>query len=186
VNLAMADSGVAAWEAKFDYNFWRPLTAIRETRDDDNAATTPDPTWQPLGAPGGGVVDDFTPPFPAYVSGHATIGAAAAKVIADFYGRDDIHFTLHSDEMPAGITRSYDSLSQAAAENGMSRIYLGIHWSFDNINGQAVGRDIADFTFAHTLTLKGNHSAADAFSVPPKVTFLEISSHHSKALDEWI
>ena len=156
VNIAMADAGIAAWDAKYTYDFWRPVTAIREAGTDNNAATVADPTWTPLGAPGDGAVSNFTPPFPAYTSGHATFGAAIFRVLADFYGRDDISFTLTSDEFNGVrrplVSRSYSSFSQAAAENGQSRIYLGIHWSFDNTEGQAQGREVADYVFQHVLT----------------------------------
>jgi len=107
------------------------------------------------------VVPDFTPPFPAYISGHSTFGAALFRTLANFYGTDNVHFTLTSDEMP-GVVRSYDSFSQAARENGMSRIYLGIHWSFDNIEGQATGNSVADYVSAHELlpvTPKVKHPA---------------------------
>jgi hypothetical protein len=146
--IANADAGFTAWEAKFLFNLWRPISAIRRADEDGNPLTTADPNWKPLGAPGDGVVPDFTPPFPTYVSGHATFGAATFQVLADFYGTDAVHFTLTSDELP-GVTRSFDSFSQAAQENGASRVWLGIHFSFDNIEGQAVGRNVADYVMAH-------------------------------------
>src|SRR5207248_1648152 len=108
--LANADAGITAWETKFQDNFWRPVWGIRRADEDGNADTVADPTWTPLGAPGDGVVANFTPPFPAYISGHATFGAATFRVLENFYGTDKIHFTLNSDEMP-GVTRSYSSLS---------------------------------------------------------------------------
>jgi hypothetical protein len=148
--LANADAGFTAWEAKYSYNVWRPITAIRRANEDGNAATTADPNWVPLGAPGDGVVPDFTPPFPSYTSGHSTFGGATFEILKDFYGTDNIHFTLKSDELP-GVTRTYSSFSQAAQENGMSRIYLGIHFSFDNIQGQASGRAVADYVMQHAL-----------------------------------
>ncbi len=143
VTLAMADAGVTSWYSKYEYDFWRPITAIRGGDLDGNPLTTADPDWVPLGAPGGDG-PDFTPPFPAYVSGHSTFGAAAFRTLAHFYGTDNITFSLTSDELP-GVTRTYHSFSQAAEENGMSRIYLGIHWTFDNTRGQQLGNSVADY-----------------------------------------
>jgi hypothetical protein len=160
-NAAMADAGFASWNSKFTYDLWRPITAIRRGNEDGNAATDQDATWEPLGAPGNGTtIPNFTPPFPAYVSGHATFGAAAFKVLADFYGTDNMHFTLSSDELP-GVTRSFDSFSQAAHENGRSRIYLGIHWNFDDIQGEAMGRSIGDWAIGHALQPRHGHHAND-------------------------
>jgi hypothetical protein len=126
------------------------VTAIHHAAEDGNAATEADPTWQPLAAPGGSA-PDFTPPFPAYISGHATFGAASMEAIKDYYGTDQIAFTLSSDEVP-GVTRSYQSLSQAIQENGDSRVYMGVHWHFDCAQGIAVGRNIADYTIANVMT----------------------------------
>jgi Ca2+-binding RTX toxin-like protein len=146
-NVAMADTGIATWKAKFDYDLWRPITAIREGDMDGNPLTIADPNWIPLGAPGpnpNSSADDFTPPFPAYTSGHAGFGAAVFRTLARFYGSDQFSFTLTSEELP-GVTRSYSSFSQAAEENGRSRIYLGIHWEFDNSQGQILGNRVADY-----------------------------------------
>jgi hypothetical protein len=158
LNLSQADAGIVAWQCKFKDNFWRPITAIQSAATDGNPATDADPNWAPLGAPGGGVVPNFTPPFPAYISGHATLGAAVFQTLADFYGRDRFNFTAKSDELP-GVTREFHSFSSAAAENGISRIYLGIHWSFDNLEGQQVGRNVANDVFAHALQpVRRHHS----------------------------
>ena len=142
--VAQADASIAAWDSKFVDDYWRPITGIREADTDGNPLTEPDPNWIPLGAPGAGDVPDFTPPFPAYVSGHATFGGAVFGTLADFYGTDDMNFTLSSGEMP-GITRSFDSFSAAAEENGRSRVYMGVHWSFDDTEGRALGGQIANW-----------------------------------------
>lgn len=141
--VAMADAGIVAWNSKFEYDFWRPVTGIRQGDLDGNPLTEADPEWTPLGAPGGEGTD-FTPPFPTYLSGHATFGGALFGSLIEFFGSDDIAFELSSDEMP-GVTRSFDSFSEAMAENGRSRVYLGIHWNFDDTEGQATGQQIAQY-----------------------------------------
>jgi hypothetical protein len=177
IDLAMADAGITCWDGKYDYNFWRPVTAIRRAAEDGNPQTTPDPTWAPLGAPAdNGSGTNFTPPFPAYASGHATFGSALFRMMADFFGRDDIHFTIGSDEFNGVtrdqngnvrpvVTRSFDSFSQAAEENGQSRIYLGIHWSFDKVQGIICGDHIADFVFQHLLLPREHEGGDDRRSV---------------------
>ena len=122
-------------------------------------------TFSPLGAPASnnpaGV--NFTPPFPAYPSGHAGFGGALFETLRLFFGTDDIPFTFVSDELN-GVTRaqdgsvrplvprSFSSLSEAEEENGQSRIYLGIHWSFDKTEGIAQGRQVADYVFQNIFT----------------------------------
>lgn len=167
VNVAMADVGIAAWETKYYYQFWRPVTGIREADQgtgptgagDGNSATLGDPTFTPLGAPASNLMGpNFTPPFPAYVSGHAAFGAALFQTLRNFFRTDAIAFTFVSDELN-GITRDNDqnvrpfiprrfaSLSEAEEENAQSRIYLGIHWAFDKTHGITQGRRVADYVF---------------------------------------
>ncbi|MEM8944679.1 MAG: DUF6851 domain-containing protein [Planctomycetota bacterium] len=149
-SVAVADAGITAWNSKFEYDFWRPVTGIREADTDGNLDTIADPNWTPLGAPGDPNVsdDDFTPPFPTYLSGHATFGGALFGTLAEFYG-DNYSFSLASEELAllgyADDTREFTSFSQAMAENGRSRVYLGIHWNFDDTVAQATGQEIAQY-----------------------------------------
>jgi hypothetical protein len=167
VNVAMADAGIAVWESKYYYQFWRPVTGIRESdagtgptgAGDGNPATIGDPTFTPLGAPASNLNGpNFTPPFPAYPSGHAGFGGALFQALRNFYRTDGIAFTFVSDEfngvtrdnngiVRALIPRSFSSLSEAEEENGQSRIYLGIHWTFDKTEGIAQGRHVGDYVF---------------------------------------
>jgi hypothetical protein len=182
-NMAMADAAITCWNDKYRYNYWRPVTAIREndpgTGPSGKGSQNPylvgqgDKSWQPLGAPAdNGSGTNFTPPFPSYTSGHATIGASLFKTMADFYGTDKIHFTIVSDEFNTItvdqfgnprplIPRSYDSFSQAAEENGMSRIYLGIHWVFDKVQGIQCGDHVADYVFTNFLRPRGDGDKDD-------------------------
>src|SRR5262249_35973851 len=115
-------------------DFWRPVTAIHEAAKLNNSTVTADREWLPL-LP--------TPPFPSYVSGHSTFSGAAAAVLATFFGKDDVPFYTISDAMP-GVRRRYKSFSEAANEAGMSRVYGGIHYSFDNTDGLKLGREIGE------------------------------------------
>jgi hypothetical protein len=164
VNVALADAALAAWESKYAYEFWRPVGGIREADTDGNPNTTPDPNYTPLGAPSSNFDGpNFTPPFPAYPSGHATFGGALFQMLRRFYGTNSISFTFVSDEFN-GVTRdnlgnvrpltprTFSSLSQADDENAQSRIYLGIHWAFDATEGQTQGERVADYVFPRVFT----------------------------------
>lgn len=144
INLAMADVGIAAWDAKYAYNFWRPVTAIQRADEDGNASTVGDPGWLPL---------LNTPPFPEYVSGHSAFSAAAATLLARFFGTDRIAFTVGSDTLPE-VIRSYASFSQAADEVGMSRIFGGIHFLSADLDGLKLGRALGDFVFQTYLLVR--------------------------------
>jgi hypothetical protein len=149
LNLAMADGYIASWEAKYHYLFWRPITAIRLGDDDGNPETLGDPTWTPL---------QFTYPMPDHDSGHAVQGGVAAEILKQVFGTDDMSFTACSTTVGAGLTcadptpvlRSYSSFSQAADENAVSRIYIGIHFRNAVEEGVRHGRKIAAYAF-HTI-----------------------------------
>jgi membrane-associated phospholipid phosphatase len=118
----MADAAIAAWDAKYHFHNWRPITAIRNTDD---------PAWLPY---------INTPSFPDYVSGHSTFSGAAATVLTSIFG-ENFAFTTDSDAL-AGVQRSFSSFSEAADEAALSRLYGGIHFSAANNDGKAVGIQI--------------------------------------------
>ncbi len=134
LNLALADAGIACWDAKFAHDWWRPITAVRAADTDGNPATEADPTWTPL---------IVTPPFPEHTSGHATFSTAAATVLATVNGSDRFRFTLRSDGL-FGTERTYRRFSEASAEAGLSRIYGGIHFMSANLDGQKCGQQVGN------------------------------------------
>jgi hypothetical protein len=150
LNLALADGYISSLDTKYHYNYWRPITAIREAATDGNPLTSADPTWTPL-------VD--TPPVPDYDSGHSVQGGAAAQVLKQFFGTDRIRFKTCSTTLPAGqncheaspVLRSYRSFSEAAEENGLSRILVGFHFRKAVTEGIERGRKIGNRAVNHFL-----------------------------------
>ncbi|KAB2668332.1 MAG: vanadium-dependent haloperoxidase [Verrucomicrobia bacterium] len=141
LNLALADAGIACWDAKYAHNYWRPIAAIRAAASDGNPDTAPDPQWRPL---------LVTPPFPEYPSGHSTFSGAAAALLEAYAGGDRFAFALRSDGL-FGTERRYRRFSEAAQEAGMSRIYGGIHFLGANVDGLKTGRQIGTYVFRHAL-----------------------------------
>ena len=151
LDISLADAGIAAWNTKYDYDTWRPVTVIQSGGDGVNPAVTADPTWEPLLT---------TPNFPEYVSGHSTFSGAAATVLDAFFG-DNVSFTSTEETLP-GVTRSFTSFDQAAQEAGMSRIYAGIHFIFSDTDGLATGQAVAKWDLG-TFNVSQD-------TTPPKVT----------------
>lgn len=131
VNFAMADGFIAGFEAKYRFRFWRPITAIRNAAIDGNPLTEADSTWQSFLT---------TPPVPDYPSTHTVLGWAAAAVLIELLG-DNLRFTATSLTLP-GVTRRFDAFSAAAEENGMSRLYAGIHFRHAVKDGRRQGRSV--------------------------------------------
>jgi len=143
LNFSFADGVIAFYDAKYTYNFWRPVTAIREAANDGNPATLPDPNWLPE-------VGNTTPD-PAYPGAHAVISAAGASVLISILGKNHFDFIVTSEVLP-GVNRSFKSFSAADEEATLSRIFAGVHFRSDLTTGQRLGRDIADFVVDNFLT----------------------------------
>jgi len=143
LNLTFADEVIAFYDAKYTYNFWRPVTAIRAAATDDNPDTAADPSWLPE-------VGNTTPD-PAYPGAHAVISAGGASVLISFFNRDRFDFAVTSEVMP-GVERSFTRLSGAEEEATLSRIFAGVHFRTDLTTGQRLGREVADFVLENFLT----------------------------------
>jgi hypothetical protein len=131
VHFAMADGFIAGFHAKYEYRFWRPVTAIHAAANDGNPLTEADSAWQPF---------LVTPPVPDYPSTHTVLGWAAAEALIELFG-DKVRYSMTSLTLP-GVTRQYRGFSQAAEENGLSRLYAGIHFRHAVKDGRRQGRSI--------------------------------------------
>jgi hypothetical protein len=136
LNIAMADTAICAWDAKYTFHFWRPVTAINFAE--------PELNWASF---------IVTPPFPDYVSGHSTFSGAAATMLPLFYGTEDLPFTTGSDFLP-GVYRSFPTCLDAAEEAAVSRLYGGIHFRSANEDGLQAGISIGEWTDTHYLRPK--------------------------------
>ena len=145
LNLSLADGVIAFYDAKYTYNFWRPVTAIRAAAADGNPETLADPGWLPEAGK--------TAPDPSYPGAHAVLSAAAAEVLDTFFDRDRFDFEVTSEVLP-GVVRSFPSFSAAAEEATLSRIFAGQHFRFDLTTGHRLGRETADFVFDNLLGVR--------------------------------
>jgi hypothetical protein len=147
LNLTLADSVIAFYDAKYTYNFWRPVTAIRAAGTDNNPDTSADPNWLPE-------VGNTTPD-PSYPGAHAVISAGAASVLDSFFKLKEFRFNVTSEVMP-GVERTFKNFSAAAEEATLSRIFAGVHFPSDLTAGQRLGDDVADFVVDNFLTPQKN------------------------------
>ncbi len=134
LNISLADTTIAFFDAKYVYNFWRPVTAVQLADADGNPQTDPNPTWLPL--------SPKTAPDPSYPGAHSAISKAGATVLSFYFG-DQFTFDVTSESL-AGVTRHFTSFSAAAEEAGLSRIYAGQHFRTDHIAGKRLGRLVAE------------------------------------------
>lgn len=167
VAVAMAEAGIAAWESKYFYNHWRPITAIRYTGAGVHPDAKPQSDWLCLGAPASNLSNagvNFVPPFPGQPSGHSTFGGSLFGVIRLLFGTDNVPFTFCSRELDGTtrdnndvvrpfLPRTYLRLSQAEMENGDSRLPLGIHWYYERDEGIKMGNKIAVQTLQRVFNL---------------------------------
>lgn len=133
MNIALADTAIAFFDAKYFYHFWRPVTAVRQADTDENPDTAPDPTWLPL--------SKNTAPDPSYPGAHSAISAAGAEILKLELG-ERFSFDVTSESL-AGVTRHFTGFDEAAQEAGLSRIYAGQHFHFDHVAGKDLGRKVA-------------------------------------------
>ncbi|MGV9776296.1 vanadium-dependent haloperoxidase [Streptosporangium sp. NPDC003464] len=147
VSMALADASIVAWDAKYatPIDLWRPQSAVRGADTDNNAATVADPAWVPLSKNRDGV--PFSPPFPAYISGHATFGGAWAGVMQRWFGHN-FTFTVRTEDPYATVReRTFTSFAAAAEENARSRVYLGVHYQWDADGGLESGFNLGEFVY---------------------------------------
>jgi len=142
MNVAGADARIACWDAKYAFNFWRPVTAIQRADEDGNPETDADPGWTPLIA---------TPNFPEYVSGHTTVSGAMATVLKLLFGDDPgVAFTATSPTNP-GFERHWATFSEGVREVIDARVYSGIHFRSSDERGAKLGRQVARFAARHAF-----------------------------------
>ena len=143
LNIAIADAIITAWDSKYFYVFWRPITAIQEGDNDGNSRTQGDPTWQPL---------INTPNYPEHTSGANNISGAATRILDLFFDTDDLSFTVTSNH-PLAVqkSRTYSHLSAAAEDVVDARIYLGIHFRKADEDARRQGQRVAKWVFKRFL-----------------------------------
>ena len=152
LNLSFADDVIAFYDAKYTYNFWRPVTAVRAADPGINPETVADPNWLPeVGK---------TTADPSYPGAHGVISASAAEVLISFFEKDHADFNVTSEVLP-GVERSFTSISAAAEEATLSRIFGGQHFRTDLTTGQRLGREVADFVVDNFLTSEKRKDESD-------------------------
>jgi hypothetical protein len=142
LNLAGADAFIAAWDAKFAYSQWRPVTAIRAAETDGNPATAADPEWTPL---------LVTPPFPDYIAGHTTYAGAAQKVLERVFGSDPALVISLTSATAPGVVETHTNFRDIADAVVDARVWGGIHWRTSSVRGRTVGVAIGQYAVRHFL-----------------------------------
>jgi hypothetical protein len=141
LGMAIADASIAIFDTKYHYNFWRPVTAIRNADLDGNDDTDPDPDWLPLIA---------TPAFPGYASAHGTLSGAARAVLERAFGKNGHAITLTNPALPT-IVLHYTAWDQITDDISDARVYGGIHFRFDQDAGAFQGRKVGKYILRNYL-----------------------------------
>ncbi len=155
LGIAEADASIVSWDAKYFFDLWRPITAIRAADTDGNPDTIANSIWTPLWA---------TPAFQSYTSGHSTFSGTGATILDSIFGANT-PFTTGTDDL-ADVARSFDNFQEAAAEAGQSRIYGGIHFQFDNTAGLSSGRALGQYIAANFLRAANQAEAGMTDTLP--------------------
>jgi hypothetical protein len=149
-NLAAADALIGCWNDKYYWQFWRPITAIREADTAGSPATEADPTWLPLFDPATPVCNPpalFTPPFPDHPSGHCCATSAFVQTLQNFFGTDKIAVTAFSNK--SCTTRSFERFSDILSEVIDARVWAGIHFRTADVQGAVLGNKVAQYLKKH-------------------------------------
>ena len=151
LSMAIWDGIVACFETKYRFALWRPVTAIRAAQTDRNPKTQPDSNWEAL---------VFTPPFPAYPSGHASFGGAARAVLEEEFGADGHDIALMNPAMP-GVVLHYTAFKQITDDIDAARIFGGVHFRFDQEAGALLGKRVGEYILRHALRPACAHNRRD-------------------------
>jgi hypothetical protein len=151
LDITLADTVIAFYDAKYAFKFWRPVTAIREADTNINPKTVSDPNWLPQST--------NTAPDPSYPGAHASISNAAATILTSFFDNNRFNQQVTSETLP-GVVRSFKTISDIAAEATVSRILAGQHFRFDENAGRRLGNHLGDFVFDHFLQRR-HHEVSD-------------------------
>jgi hypothetical protein len=151
LNVTMADAAIVCWNAKYTYEFWRPITAITTSLDDGNQDTDTETEWLPLltVTPSGALSPVGTPAHPEYPSGHSTVSGSAAVILAAYFG-DATSFTIDTETLP-GVLHSFSSFSDAVSEIHDARVFGGIHFRSACRDGSAAGEAVANYILEHAM-----------------------------------
>jgi hypothetical protein len=142
IAVATADAYVAVFDAKYAYNFWRPITAIRNGDIDGNEATSLDAAWEPL-------ID--TPPHPEYPCAHCITSAAVATILDAEFGAEAISKVTMTSPTAPRVVRKWNSTKEYVDEVSAARIYGGVHYRSSTVVAQEMGRKIAELTLRERM-----------------------------------